>query len=282
MQSQALQDGPGERLLVQSPPALTGDILFDARIGEMVLTSSALFSPLGFIPFYSPTPIQVPGLDTITAVSGGYYHSMALRSDGTVWTWGDNQVGQLGLGYADTASHPTPEMVPGLNGVTAIAAGYWHSLALKSDGTVWAWGRNLDGQLGNGNTADQYSPVQVTVVSGLVRSIAAGAYHNLAVLSDRSLVVWGWNGYSQLNPPQGLDKASRVAAGFGHSLVLLLDLPPWDVNEDGVINVLDLTLVGSHWGETGTPGWIPADVNQDGVINVLDLTVIGSHWGEVY
>ncbi len=282
MQSYALQEEQGESIFTESPPFLSNDILFDASIGEAALTSSAMSSALNSPPFYSPTPIQVPVLDNIASVSSGYYHSIALRSDGTVWTWGDNQAGQLGLGYADTVSHPTPQMVPGLNGVTAIAAGYWHSLALKSDGTLWAWGRNVEGQLGNGNTANQYSPVQVTVVTRPVRSIAAGAYHNLAVLSDRSVAGWGWNQHSQTVTPQGVNNASRVAAGFAHSLVLLLNLPPWDVNNDGVINVLDLSSVGSCWGQTGTPGWIPQDVNQDGIINVLDLAIIGSHWGAIY
>ena len=56
------------------------------------------------------------------------------------------------------------------------------------------------------------------------------------------------------------------------------EYPRWDVNQDGHVNVLDMVLVGQHWGETGTPGWIPEDVNEDGVINVLDMVLIGQHW----
>ena len=73
---------------------------------------------------------------------------MAARSDGTVWAWGDNRVGELGDGT--TTDRLAPVQVTGLTGVTQVAAGCTHSLALRSDGTVWAWGANGAGQLGRG------------------------------------------------------------------------------------------------------------------------------------
>jgi uncharacterized repeat protein (TIGR01451 family) len=84
---------------------------------------------------------------------------LALKSDGTVWAWGDNDVGQLGDGT--TTSRMTPTQVGGLAGVTAIAAGDLHSLAVKGDGTVWAWGSNEFGQLGDERIANRTTPVQV-------------------------------------------------------------------------------------------------------------------------
>jgi alpha-tubulin suppressor-like RCC1 family protein len=74
----------------------------------------------------------------------------------------------------------TPVQVSGLSGVTAIAAGDHHNLALRSEGTVWAWGDNFTGQLGNGSTTDSSTPVQVSALSG-VTGIAAGDYHSLAL-----------------------------------------------------------------------------------------------------
>ena len=82
----------------------------------------------------------MPGLTSVIAVAAGGSHSLALKSDGTVWAWGSNSNGQLGDGTFNF--HPTPTQVPGLTGIIAIAAGQNHSLALKSDSTVWAWGQN--------------------------------------------------------------------------------------------------------------------------------------------
>ncbi len=123
----------------------------------------------------SRTPVRVMGLTGIIAVSAGGRHSLALRSDGTVWAWGDNEHGQMGNGV--TSLHQlTPVEVAGLAGVTKISAGGDFSLALRSDGTVWAWGYNQDGELGNGTTADI--------------SMSAFSYFVVALGTDGS--VWGW------------------------------------------------------------------------------------------
>src|SRR6185436_7579276 len=95
----------------------------------------------------SSTPVQVTGLTGVTAIASGAYHSLALKSDGTVWAWGYNYYGTLGDGTTTTRS--TPVQVSGLTGVIAVSAGTLHSLALKSDGTVWAWGYNGFGELGD-------------------------------------------------------------------------------------------------------------------------------------
>src|SRR5436190_1366378 len=100
------------------------------------------------------TPVQVSGLTTITAIAEGGYHGMALKSDGTVWAWGLGALGELGDGNFYTTGNggvATPVQVSGLNTVTAIAGGRGHSLAVKSDGTLWAWGDGREGQLGDGN-----------------------------------------------------------------------------------------------------------------------------------
>ncbi|HYO54197.1 RCC1 domain-containing protein, partial [Archangium sp.] len=92
--------------------------------------------------------VQVPGLSGVVALVTGSYHSLALRSDGTLWAWGYNGSGQLGIGT--TSSRSAPVQMPGLSGVVALAAGSDHSLAVRSDGTPWAWGSNSDGQVGDG------------------------------------------------------------------------------------------------------------------------------------
>jgi alpha-tubulin suppressor-like RCC1 family protein len=99
----------------------------------------------------------VKELSDVTAIAAGEYHSLALKSDGTVWAWGYNACGQLGDGI--TTSTNIPVQVKELRDVTAIAAGKYHSLALKSDETVWAWGENYNGQLGDGTSMDRNTPV---------------------------------------------------------------------------------------------------------------------------
>jgi len=97
----------------------------------------------------SSSPVQVPGLAGFSAVASGHYHVLALKNDGTVWAWGSNSDGQLGTGTnLNYASQPA--QVTTLTDVVAISSGGYHSLALKSDGTVWAWGSNLYGGLGTG------------------------------------------------------------------------------------------------------------------------------------
>jgi alpha-tubulin suppressor-like RCC1 family protein len=183
---------------------------------------------------FSKTPVQVSGLSDVTAIAGGGLHSLALRADGTVWAWGFNDFGQLGNGT--TTSSSTPVQVNGLAGVTAIAAGDLHSLALRTDGTVWAWGYNYAGQLGNGTTTHSSVPVQVSGLSD-VTAIAAGSAqgdHSLALRTDGTVWAWGYNYAGQLgngtttNSPtpvqvSGLSDVTAIAAGFNHSLALRTD-----------------------------------------------------------
>ncbi|HZD60824.1 MAG TPA: RCC1 repeat-containing protein, partial [Anaerolineae bacterium] len=131
----------------------------------------------------SSTPVQVSGLTNVTTVTAGWWHSLALELDGTVWAWGDNRYGQLG--NETTTSSSKPVQVSNLSGVVAISSCLGaHSLALKSDGTVWAWGGNWYGQLGDGTTTMyKTTPVQVSGLSGVV-AIAAGGEHSLALKQD--------------------------------------------------------------------------------------------------
>jgi alpha-tubulin suppressor-like RCC1 family protein len=106
-------------------------------------------------------PAQKPGFTDIVAIAGGFYHKLALKSDGTVWGWGDNSCGQLGDGT--TTPRQDPVKANGLDNIVAIAAsiyGYF-SIAIKNDGTVWGWGNNLYGSLGDGTNTDHYIPVQI-------------------------------------------------------------------------------------------------------------------------
>ncbi len=167
------------------------------------------------------TAIAGWSLDHFIAVDAGNAHSVALKADGTVWTWGADNRGQLGNDAA-LANQYAPVQVSGLVNVVEIAAGGYHSLALASGGGVWSWGEDGVGQLGNGTFSGEptFQPVPVAV-SGLfaVHRIAAGANHSLAaynVYNNPSAVAgWGTNSSGQLGTGSvGSANQSPVTTGF--------------------------------------------------------------------
>ncbi|MEA2828311.1 MAG: hypothetical protein QOG43_2750, partial [Actinomycetota bacterium] len=121
-------------------------------------------------------PVTVAGLTGIVAVAGGTGHSLALGADGLVRSWGLGASGQLGrpVGGAFSA---TPAVVPGITDVTKVAAGGYHSVVLRPEGIVWAWGWNAFGQLGDGSTVDQAAPIPIMYAA--VFSISAGVGHGV-------------------------------------------------------------------------------------------------------
>lgn len=173
-------------------------------------------------------PVLVTGFTKVKAVAAGASHSVALRKDGTVWTWGRNEAGQLGTG--NRIDSATPVQVDGLRDIIAIASGRNHVVALKKDGTVWAWGSNQSGQLGIDSSGISETPVQTTQLAN-VTAIAAGAYHSAALKSDGTVWAWGFNGNGQLgngtmesyNIPvkvTGIDSAVALSAGNQHTVAL--------------------------------------------------------------
>jgi alpha-tubulin suppressor-like RCC1 family protein len=155
----------------------------------------------------SATPILVPTqvidsadpsgfLGNVKAIAAGGNHSLALKTDGTVWSWGFNSNGQVGDGTRVDRSSPV--QVLGLNDIESICAGSFHSLALRSDGSVFAWGFNEEGQLGIGFfSADSPTPIQVIGPFGNgflndIQALGAGLAHSLAVRrSDGAVFAWG-------------------------------------------------------------------------------------------
>jgi alpha-tubulin suppressor-like RCC1 family protein len=133
-------------------------------------------------PSYLPpsyVPVKVKNLTDAKAIAAGYGFSLALKKDGTVRAWGDNDSGQLGNGPRLTET-TLPVDVKNLTDAKAIAAGDYHSLALKENGTVWAWGDNAVGQLGNATTLRSYVPVKVINLTD-VKAIAASTSLSMAL-----------------------------------------------------------------------------------------------------
>jgi hypothetical protein len=130
------------------------------------------------------------------SVSGGTGHTLLVKPDGSTWAWGTNSNGELGDNT--TTRRDVPNAVSGLSsGVIAVAAGLSHSLALKDNGTVWAWGYNGNGQLGLNDTTRRLVPVQISTLSNVI-AIAAGSNHSLALKSDGTVWGWGANSFGQV------------------------------------------------------------------------------------
>lgn len=163
-------------------------------------------------PNFVEIPVKIPNVSEITKVVGGMNSfQLALKSDGTVWSWGYNSEGQLGDGTNTYRSKPV--MVHNLHDVISISAGSHHSLALKSDGTVWTWGYNAYGILGDGSYVDQYTPVQVKNLSNVV-SITGSYEKSKAVKSDGTVWEWGYlvNGSTYQTTPTQISGIENVKA----------------------------------------------------------------------
>ena len=180
-----------------------------------------------------------PGITTATAVSSGYKHACAVLQDGTVQCWGDNSSGQLG-GRSPTDSTlpltvPVPVAVAGLTGATSVSAGDDTTCAKRADGSVWCWGVNTYGQLGDGTTTDSAVPV---AVSGLTDAadVCVGGYHSCAKLTNGTVQCWGANYVGQLGNGTrtddgsavpvavgGLGNVAAISCGYEHNCALLGD-----------------------------------------------------------
>lgn len=200
---------------------------------------------------YAPMPVAA-----WTAVAAGQGQSLGLREDGSLWAWGANGQGQLGLG--DTRGRDRPVKLPGQDWA-AVAAGLQHVLALKTDGSLWAWGQNLAGQLGDGSNTPRHAPVRVGQAQDWT-AVAAGADHALGIrretvqAGDRhSLWAWGGNAWGQLGdgsrvgrneptPVPGMLQVRAVAAGEAFSLVqdLYGQVQAWGYNGFGQLGQGDL------------------------------------------
>jgi len=168
----------------------------------------------------------------VSVIAAGANHSLAIKGK-NVWAWGRNANGQLGNGVTTNSSDPVKVKLSDnsdFSDIKSIAAGENHSLALKNDGTVWAWGDNLKGQLGDDSKTQRGNPVQVQNLDHVI-FIAAGANHSLAIREDGSLWAWGDNSSGQLG-----NKAANP------SLTPVQIFKPGDLNLDTQIDLKDAIL----------------------------------------
>jgi uncharacterized repeat protein (TIGR02543 family) len=238
------------------------------------------------------TPTRVPDFPptgtSVTSIATGTLHTAALLSDGTLYTWGSNFYGQLGDGTTTATSSPTrvPDFPPAGTVVSALRTGAWYTMALLSDGTLYAWGHNLYGQLGDGTTTSKSSPTLVADIgspSATIMTIAAGAEHVAVLLSDGTLYTWGNNLDGQLGngtttiaatpslvpgfPPSGTT-ITGVDAGGRHTTALL---------SDGTLATWGNNLHGQLGDGTTTNRSAPSLVPAFGRSGIAAITTGGDH-----
>jgi alpha-tubulin suppressor-like RCC1 family protein len=151
----------------------------------------------------TPSPVQVTALGmSVAEVAVGWYSSFARKGDGTLWLWGSNQYGLLGNGTTCSpfpCGEPLPVQVTALGAsVVEIETGGGHACARKGGGTLWCWGQNSEGELGDGTTVEKLLPVQVTTLGTTVVEVAAAISHVCARKEDGTLWCWGRNLGAQL------------------------------------------------------------------------------------
>jgi alpha-tubulin suppressor-like RCC1 family protein len=175
------------------------------------------------------------------SISAGYDNTAGIKSDGTLWTWGRNNHGQLGNGTTIDSAIPVQEMTRS-NTWRKVSVIGGHIVALKADGTLWTWGRNTYGQLGDGTTIDRTTPIQESTHAANWNEISAGRYHTVAIKSNGTLWSWGWNKHNRLGqdldeeikeqmvPAQENTYASNwlyASAGSNHTVAIKIDGTLW-------------------------------------------------------
>ena len=221
-------------------------------------------------------------------VSCGQNHTASIKTDGTLWTWGYNSIGQLGDNTAVNKSSPNTTIAGGTNW-KQVACGTFHTTAIKTDGTLWTWGYNGFGQLGNNSTVDKSSP-NTTIAGGTNwKQVACGQSHTASIKTDGTLWTWGRDSYGQLGDNTTVNKSSpvttiaggtnwkQVAGGNYHTASIKTDGTLWTWGRDNYGQLGDSNTVnksspvqvsggGTNWKQVACGYGYTATIKTDGTL----------------
>jgi alpha-tubulin suppressor-like RCC1 family protein len=235
------------------------------------------------------TPVTIfSGATNWKQVACGKNHTASVRNDGTLWSWGRNNGGQLGT--SDTTDRSTPTV--SYNGTAdwiQVSCGYSHTSAIKADGTLWTWGDNSLGQLGTYDLTTRCTPVTTYAGETNWKQVACGNYHTAAIKTDGTLWIWGTNSAGQLGTSDTTDRSTpvttfsggtnwkQVACGTDFTLAIKADgtLWTWGNNSLGQLGTYDLTTRctpvttyagGTNWKQSSGGGSHSAVIKSNGTL----------------
>ena len=182
------------------------------------------------------SPVQIGSLTNWKQISGGGAAALAVKTDGTLWGWGANGSGQLGLG--NTLNRSSPTQVGALTDWQYVAGGFYHAAAIKTDGTLWTWGFNTYGQLGHNDRTSRSSPVQVGTLTNW-KTVVCGQHHTIALKTDGTLWSWGYNNNGQLGQGNQVNRSSPLQIGA---------LNTWRTISSSQSSAMAIKTDGTLWG----------------------------------
>jgi alpha-tubulin suppressor-like RCC1 family protein len=209
-------------------------------------------------------------------VSCGYAHTVAIKTDGTLWTWGQNAYKQLGHSNA-SGSVATPTQVGTATIWKQVAGGSYHTAAIQTDGTLWSWGRNSQGQLGNSTIGGNVITIAQVGTATTWKQVAGGQYHTAAIKTDGTLWTWGRNNEGQLGinlSGVGVDRATPIETSAGGTT--------WKQVACGFYNTVAIKTDGTVWA------WGRNDLGAVGINNTTSPITIptkiygaGTNWKQI-
>ena len=235
------------------------------------------------------SPVQTIAAGTNWKLVGcGRYHTAAIKTDGTLWLWGQNNNGQLGDNTAVNKSSPVQTIAAGTNWKQVGSGGY-HTAAIKTDGTLWTWGWNIFGQLGDNTVANKSSPVQTIAGGTNWKQVSGGLYHTAAIKTDGTLWLWGYNNNGQLGDNTIVNKSSPVqtiaggtnwklvGCGRYHTAAIKTDgtLWTWGFNNSGQLgdntavnksSPVQTIAAGTNWKQVVCGQYQTATIKTDGTL----------------
>ena len=206
-------------------------------------------------------------------VSGGFHHTAAIKTDGTLWTWGNNPYG--GLGTNDTTDRATPvtTFAGGTNWKQVDVGGIYHTAAIKTDGTLWTWGYNPYGGLGTNDTTDRSTPVTTFAGGTNWKQVSTGGYHTAAIKTDGTLWTWGYNLYGQLGTNDTTQRLTPVTTFAGGT--------NWKQVDTGWYHIAAIKTDGTLWTwGRGTNGGLGTNDTTDRATPVTTFAG-GTNWKQV-
>lgn len=237
---------------------------------------------------YVSSPVQVGALTNWLTVSSGYSYNLAIKTDGTLWSWGYNAEGQVGDG---TQTYRNSPVQVGSETIWAyVGCGNKSSFGIKTDGTLWSWGQNVAGQLGLGNTTNRSSPVQVGALTNWL-AVAGGYYHAVAVKTNGTIWSWGYNASGELGQGNTTNISSPVQIGAlttwskvrgliyaCHAIKTDGTLWSWGQNASGELGLGDTTNRSSPNQVGSGTNWFKLALNGGKSVSGFAITTSGTLW----